>query len=180
MGQSPHEGVTCYLRWCVGAGNERKTDSIFVAAELGRLEKIKEFKQMTKHFDINATDSVGRTALMWAADCGQLVRRATFSPRFQFPTRASVRAPSTPAADCLDGGEVSIERESELILEGVWSGDVRNRHHSGQPTHRPLRWRAPSVPVGRRTRSSYCCGTAQTYIWRRRGLAGLSHHARLG
>jgi len=71
----------------VVAGNERQTDTIFVAAELGRCEKIKEFKSKTKHFDIDATDSVGRTALMWAADCGQLVRRATFSPpRFHFPT----------------------------------------------------------------------------------------------
>ena len=34
--------------------------------------KIKEFKSKTKHFDIDATDTVGRTALMWAADCGQL------------------------------------------------------------------------------------------------------------
>jgi hypothetical protein len=136
--------VTGRRRWW-HAGNERKTDSIFVAAELGRCEKIKDFKSKTKHFDINATDSVGRTALMWAADCGQLVRRVTFSPAL-FPLLVtaenrlctpSVCAPSTHDADRLNGGEVERDRDTESSLRReLVSCGVRNRPQAGQPRQR--------------------------------------------
>jgi ankyrin repeat protein len=63
--------MTCTALHSLAAGNERTTDNVFVAAELGRCDKIKQYKA-ARHFDIDAVDNLGRSALMWASDAGQL------------------------------------------------------------------------------------------------------------
>ena len=50
--------------------NQRESLTVFDAAERGDVKVLMKLSKM-KGFDVNSKDKFGRTALMWAADCGQ-------------------------------------------------------------------------------------------------------------
>ena len=59
--------------------NQREALTVFDAAERGDVKVLTKLSKM-KGFDVNSKDKFGRTALMWAADCGQVRPRRPPSP----------------------------------------------------------------------------------------------------
>eukprot|EP00959_Pyramimonas_sp_CCMP1952_P090066 1885605-Pyramimonas_sp.AAC.1 len=53
-------------------GNERQLNTVFDMAEHGDWEALSRMARKSRHFDIEAKDKYGRTALMWACDKGHL------------------------------------------------------------------------------------------------------------
>ena len=51
--------------------NQRESLTVFDAAERGDVKVLTKLSKV-KGFDVNSKDKFGRTALMWAADCGQV------------------------------------------------------------------------------------------------------------
>ena len=55
--------------------NQRESLTVFDAAERGDVKVLTKLSKV-KGFDVNSKDKFGRTALMWAADCGQVCRHS--------------------------------------------------------------------------------------------------------
>ena len=73
--------------------NQREALTVFDAAERGDVKVLTKLSKM-KGFDVNSKDKFGRTALMWAADCGQVRPRRPPSPSSREARAVRGSAPS--------------------------------------------------------------------------------------